>query len=132
QVRAFTKRMEGLVDDAARPLQAAANATARDARDRVHRAIDQVFDRPEELTRESFIARQPQPSRASAVRGVSATLEIKPLQHRWLRYALGEGEQKRQAGEIGPADTHVMIPIWDNLQSAAVLALGINVTPTDG
>lgn len=41
--------MAGLFDDAARPLQAAAKATAGDARDRVHRAIDQVFDKQEEL-----------------------------------------------------------------------------------
>lgn len=132
QIRAFEQRMAGMVDDASRPLQAAANAVAKDARDRAHKAIDQVFDKPEALTREAISARQPHPSRASAATGVSAAIEIKPLQHRWLRYALGEGEQTRNLGEIGPADKHVMIPVWDNLQSAAFLALGINLSPTEG
>lgn len=132
QLRAFEQRMAGLVDDAARPLQAAANATARDARDRVHKAIDATFDKPESLTREAVAARQPHPSRASSTTGVSAAIEIKPLQHRWLRYALGEGEQTRKPGEIGPADSAVMIPVWENLQSAALLAMGINIIPTEG
>lgn len=132
QVRAFEKRMAGLVDDAARPLQAAANATVRDARDRAHKAIDATFDRPETLTREAFLARQPHPSQATAVRGVSAAIEIKPLQNRWLKYALGDSEQTREPGEMGPADKAIMIPVWENLQSAAVLALGINVSPTEG
>lgn len=132
QIHAFEKSMAGLVEDAARPLQAAANATDRDARDRAHKAIDATLDKPEALTREAFLARQPRPSQATAVRGVSAAIEIKPLQHRWLKYALGEGEQTREPGEIGPANRAVMIPVWDNLQSTAVLALGINVSPTEG
>lgn len=65
QVRAFEKRMVSLVDNAARPLQAAANATARDARDRANKTIATTFDKPEALSREAFSARQPQPSRAS-------------------------------------------------------------------
>lgn len=124
--------MAAFSDNAARAAQSAANSVAVDARNRVKRVIPEVFDQPEDLTRNSIIARQKRLSSVRATKDVSADIAIKDLPQRWMSWHLGDEEQVRKPADIGMGKKHIMIPVVENLTSAEAKAAGVSVTVTPG
>lgn len=132
QLAEFRRQGQVLPRDLARIGQQAANSVSVDARRRVQQAINETFDHIEPITESAVFARQRRLNGVNATKGITAEIGIRSLQARWIGYHLGEGDNIRLPGVIGPADHEVMIPVWKNLQSKEARAAGIAVRPTRG
>nr|WP_295884191.1 hypothetical protein [uncultured Devosia sp.] len=131
-LRQVESSIEAVPGAVARAAQSAYNGVAANARDEVRQAAERHFDNPEQITLDSFYARQRRHSGVESVDDVTAAIGIRDPAATWLGYHVGREDRERLPGEIGPANTSIMIPRPENLDSPEVRELGVDVTLTKG
>lgn len=115
QIREFQRAMQAIGRSHERGVTFALNGVAKSAKQRLEKVIKGHIDQPTPFTQKALFATFVPPGQADVRTFVSA-VGIKEDQSVYLKYLLGYERQTRLPGDVGPADDHIFVPIWGNLE----------------
>lgn len=101
-----------------RATQFCANRVAIDAVRRFRERVPKVLDNPTEATVDAASYKLDREALNAITRldQVKATVYINPVASIWLKYAFGDGTNRREPGDVGLAETAIKLPVWDNIK----------------
>lgn len=130
EIEQFEKNMKAIGQSHARAMAWSLNHVAMDARRRITDDLRTTLDQPSAYTRRAIGYRliplnNTDPSKLQADVHVRTPADKGSGENAsaYLKYLMGNSPNTRYPGDIGPADRHIYVPLWRNLQRHGISPL---------
>lgn len=114
QLEDFPRAMDAIGESHVRGIAFALNGIAMQSHKELKRMLERVIDKPGSFTKKGLIYRTT-PLDTKLEKDLETAVLWLDQQSAYIKYLMGDGENVRLPGDIGPADAHIFVPIWSTL-----------------
>jgi len=115
QLEDFRRAMDAIGETHVRGIAFALNGIAMQSHKELMRVLNRVIDKPGAFTKKGLIYRTT-PLDTKLEKDLESAVLWLDQQSAYIKYLMGQGDNVRLPGDIGPADSHIFVPIWGNLK----------------
>lgn len=114
QLEDYRRAMDAIGEAHVSGLAFALNGIAMQSHRELKRMLERVLDKPGSFTKKGLIYRTT-PLDTKLERDLESSVLWLDQQSAYIEYLMGQGQNVRLPGDIGPADAHIFVPIWSTL-----------------